>query len=109
MDILQFYAPLVGIITAVFGLGMLFSKVANNTARIKALEVIDDRESGKRDNIVNRLVSLEAKFESETKHLIETQQGMQRELRGLSRQVANLVTQGRPGVAVANFLDTQTD
>lgn len=84
-----------------FFLGSLSNRVTANEKRIKDLETGEDAEGNRRSDVIERLVKVETRVELQTSQM----EALTREVRGLSRQVASLVTHGRPGVA--NFMDAQ--
>jgi hypothetical protein len=88
-----------------FFLGGLANKVTHSATRIDRLESGDDMEGSRREDIVERLASVEG----EVRHLKEAIEPLQKELRGISRQISSLVTgSGRRGI-VGPLMDTQGD
>lgn len=97
-QLLQFYAPLAGLLAVVFWLGMLTQRVRDlekttddRERRVKALEMGDATDRDERD----RLVRVEAELEHHGKSL----ESIDRALAGINRQLATIAT-GRGGTVV---------
>ncbi|HTK34536.1 MAG TPA: hypothetical protein VL358_04510 [Caulobacteraceae bacterium] len=81
-----------------FLLGGLFQRMRSAEARIRELENVERAGDGGRTDLLVRLGQLETVVELSNKQTTESVGGVQRELRGLSRQVASLTTRRRGAV-----------
>jgi hypothetical protein len=84
--LLQFYAPLAGLLALAFWVGMLSQQVKDQGKDIEKL-----KEAGEPGGVSDRLVRLEVNGENTAKAM----EGVHRSLEGIQRQLANMV-QGPP-------------
>ena len=95
--------------TISFFLGSLSNRVRNNADRIVKIETGEGADGAQRSDLTTRLVALETRFDIELGHVTKSLDGMGREVRGMSRQVASLVSH-QPFVAGgAALADTMSD
>jgi hypothetical protein len=84
--LLQFYAPLAGLLALAFWVGMLSQRVKDLGRDVEKLQ-----EAGEPGGVSDRLVRLEVTGENQA----EAMKGVQRSLEGIQRQLANMM-QGKP-------------
>jgi hypothetical protein len=101
------FAGAVQLFGVAFILGGLFARVRQADLRLDALEKGERGEAASRTGFEVQMGKLETTVELTNKAVTDTLDGMQRELRGLARQVAALASQ-RPG-AKPPLADAQTD
>lgn len=87
-QLLQFYAPLAGLLGVVFWLGVLSERVKTLSRRVDDLEKAGEEAGGD----VRKLVTLEVQMGNVLTRL----DSVDRSLSGVQRQLGNLVVKGPP-------------
>jgi hypothetical protein len=81
-QLLQFYAPLAGLLLVVFWLGVLSQRVKSAEEKIQRME-----EAEGEGGVVERMVRLEVHSEN----ILKQQEIQTREMAGVQRQLANML------------------